>query len=193
MYFQKNQVCKIPPRGGTNVFLARGLLIFHILLTTVCDTIYHDMVSSQFDTQKYMYLWKHYAPAATKSKKGRRSSEGHKVIDLGVIWNSIISWVYMPNMKLLTLTVTANVKVDNRLTDRQTDRTKTICTHHSIRGHKNQNDTYHNTASVSLMEFFKELNYKNNDLGMKYFMILCNFCKLFHRYTCTCMCIIFTE
>ena len=29
MYFQKNQVCKIPPRGGggTNVFLARGLKI----------------------------------------------------------------------------------------------------------------------------------------------------------------------
>ena len=25
MYFSKNQVCKIPPRGGTNVFLARGL------------------------------------------------------------------------------------------------------------------------------------------------------------------------
>ena len=26
MYFKINQVCKIPPRGGTNVFLARGLL-----------------------------------------------------------------------------------------------------------------------------------------------------------------------
>ena len=25
MYFKINQVCKIPPRGGTNVFLARGL------------------------------------------------------------------------------------------------------------------------------------------------------------------------
>ena len=25
MFFKKNQVCKIPPRGGTNVFLARGL------------------------------------------------------------------------------------------------------------------------------------------------------------------------
>ena len=28
MYFQKNQVCKIPPRGGTNVFLASFQFIF---------------------------------------------------------------------------------------------------------------------------------------------------------------------
>ena len=28
MFFKENQVCKIPPRGGgTNVFLARGLLL----------------------------------------------------------------------------------------------------------------------------------------------------------------------
>ena len=35
MHFQKNQVCKIPPRGGTNVFLARGLLtvIFCLVFT----------------------------------------------------------------------------------------------------------------------------------------------------------------
>ena len=33
--------------------------------------------------------------------------QGHKVIDLGVIWKDFISWVYMPNtsMKSLSLTV----------------------------------------------------------------------------------------
>ena len=31
-------------------------------------------------------------------------SEGHKVIDLAVIWKGIIIWVFMPNMKPLSLT-----------------------------------------------------------------------------------------
>ena len=53
---------------------------------------------------------KHYGipPAATKSKKlflASRWSQGHKVIDLGVIWKDIISGVCMPNMKSLSLMV----------------------------------------------------------------------------------------
>ena len=32
-------------------------------------------------------------------------SQGHKVIDLGVIWKRVISEVCMPNMKSLSLTV----------------------------------------------------------------------------------------
>ena len=40
MYFKKNQVCKMPPRGGgTNVFLARGLL------SVFCDDKF---ISSQY-------------------------------------------------------------------------------------------------------------------------------------------------
>ena len=31
--------------------------------------------------------------------------QGHKVIDLGVNWKGLISWVYIPNMKSLSLTV----------------------------------------------------------------------------------------
>ena len=73
-----------------------------------------------------MYIWfnknqgvfvKHYGipPAATKSKKLvqlQGQSQGHKVIDLGVIWKGVISGVCMPNMK--SLSVIAKVKVDNR-------------------------------------------------------------------------------
>ena len=47
----------------------------------------------------------------------------------------------MPNMKSLSLTVIANVKVDNRQqTDRQTDKQtgqKQYAPDHSIRGHEN--------------------------------------------------------
>ena len=48
-------------------------------------------------------------PAATKSKKAifsnKGQSQGHKVINLGVIWKGIISGVYMPNIKFLPLMV----------------------------------------------------------------------------------------
>ena len=48
-------------------------------------------------------------PAATKSKKSyfnsKGQSQGHKVIDVGVIWKGIIIGVCMPNMKSLPLTV----------------------------------------------------------------------------------------
>ena len=53
-----------------------------------------------------------------------------KVNDLGVIWKGIISWVCMPSMKSPSLygsKVIAKVKVDNRQTNKQTDRTKAIC------------------------------------------------------------------
>ena len=47
-------------------------------------------------------------PVATKSTKAifrAKVSQGHKVIDLGVISKGIISGVCMPNMKYLPLTV----------------------------------------------------------------------------------------
>ena len=50
-----------------------------------------------------------YAPGSNKVQKSfferKGQSQGHKVIDLGVIWKGIISWVCMPNMKSLPLTV----------------------------------------------------------------------------------------
>ena len=61
---------------------------------------------------------KHYAPGGNKLQG---KSQGHKVIDLGVIWKSVISGVYMPNMKSISYSskVSAKVKVDNRQTNRQ--------------------------------------------------------------------------
>ena len=47
-------------------------------------------------------------PTATKAKKlflRKGQSQGHKVIDLGVIWKGITGGVCMPNMKSLPLTV----------------------------------------------------------------------------------------
>ena len=56
-----------------------------------------------------------YAPSGNKVEEGifsflalykyKGQSEGHKVIDLGVIWKGILSGVCMPNMKSLSLTV----------------------------------------------------------------------------------------
>ena len=50
-----------------------------------------------------------YAPGGNKVQKSyfksKGQSQGHKVIDLGVIQKGIISGVCMPNMKSLTLTV----------------------------------------------------------------------------------------
>ena len=46
-------------------------------------------------------------PAATKSKKIfylQGKSQGHKVIDLGVIWKDVINGVCMQNIKSLSLT-----------------------------------------------------------------------------------------
>ena len=54
-------------------------------------------------------LWNTMPPAATESEKSyfyhEGQSQGHRVIDLGVIWKGIISWVSMPNMKPLSLRV----------------------------------------------------------------------------------------
>ena len=44
-------------------------------------------------------------PVALTSKKLQGQSQGHKVIDLGVIWKVVNSGVRMPNMKSLFLTV----------------------------------------------------------------------------------------
>ena len=57
-----------------------------------------------------MCLWNtDYAPGGNKVQKSyferKGQSQGHKVIDPGVIWKGIISRVYMPNMKSLPLTV----------------------------------------------------------------------------------------
>ena len=54
--------------------------------------------------------------------KPQGQSQGHKVIDLGVIWKGVISRVCMPNMKSLSLMVQ---KLKRRLkltTDRQTNK-----------------------------------------------------------------------
>ena len=61
-----------------------------------------------------------YAPGGNKGQ-----SQGHKVIDLDVIWKGIISGVCMPNLKSLSLAfqkLEQKVKVDNRQTDKQTNR-----------------------------------------------------------------------
>ena len=55
-------------------------------------------------------LWNtDYAPGGNKVQKRyfqiKGQSQGHKVIDLGVIWKGIISGVFMPNMKFLSLTI----------------------------------------------------------------------------------------
>ena len=55
-------------------------------------------------------LWNtEYAPGGNKVQKSyfksKGQSQGHKVIDLGVIWKGIISGVCMPNMKFLPLMV----------------------------------------------------------------------------------------
>ena len=55
-------------------------------------------------------LWNNdYTPGGNNVQisyfKGKGQSQGHKVIDLGVIWKVIISGVFMPNMKSLLLTV----------------------------------------------------------------------------------------
>ena len=49
----------------------------------------------------------------------------------------------MPNMKSISCgsKSIAKVKVDNRLTDRQTDKTKKYAPDHSIQGHKKYNFT----------------------------------------------------
>ena len=49
---------------------------------------------------------KHYA-TATKSEKvflHKGQSQGHKVIDRGVIWKNAISRIRMPNMKSVSFT-----------------------------------------------------------------------------------------
>ena len=52
-------------------------------------------------------LWKTNALVATKYKidyfQYKGHSQGYKVFDLGVILKGFISWVYMPNMKPLSL------------------------------------------------------------------------------------------
>ena len=57
---------------------------------------------------------KHYAHGSNKVGKAifsvRGQRQGHKVIDLSVIWKGI-----------------AKVRVNNRQTDRETNRIKTIC------------------------------------------------------------------
>ena len=49
---------------------------------------------------------------------GKGHSQGHKVIDLGVIWKGFISWVYMPTMKSYGLKVMVKV-IFARVTGRQ--------------------------------------------------------------------------
>ena len=63
---------------------------------------------------------KHYAPITTKSEKiflnMKVKYQCHKVTDLGVIWKSIISGVWMQNMNYTSVTVPKNVakvEVDN--------------------------------------------------------------------------------
>ena len=83
---------------------------------------------------------KHYSmpPGSNKVQKAIFSFKVKvNVIDLGVIWKGIISGVCMPNIKSLSLTVQ---KLKRRLkltTDRQTDRTKTICPRSFDPRHKN--------------------------------------------------------
>ena len=70
-------------------------------------------------------LWNTMPPAATKSKKlflASSQNQGHKVIDLGVIWKGVISGVCMPNIKSLSLTVQMLEPRLKLTTDRQTNR-----------------------------------------------------------------------
>ena len=70
-------------------------------------------------------------PVATKSKSYfllQGQIQGHKVIDLGVIWKGVISGVCMPKYEVSIsygATIIAKVKVDNKQTDKQTGQ-KTI-------------------------------------------------------------------
>ena len=83
--------------------------------------------------------------AATKSKRYfylQGQSQGHYVIDLGVIWKGIISEERMPNMKALSLVVQkleqmlklTTDKQINRQTNKQTGQ-KQYAPDYSIRGH----------------------------------------------------------
>ena len=86
-------------------------------------------------------LWafvKHYMPlVATKSKKAIFSTKFKvKVIDLGIFWKDIISWVCMPNMKSLSPTLQKLQLKLELTTDKQTGQ-KQHTQDHSIRGQKN--------------------------------------------------------
>ena len=90
-----------------------------------------------------MCLWNTSPPRRQQSPKSnfyiQGQSQGHKVIDLGVIWKGVISGLCMPNLNLYLLygsKVIVKVKVDNRQTEKQTDRTKTICPRSFDPGHK---------------------------------------------------------
>ena len=68
----------------------------------------------------------------------------HKDIDLVNIWKDIISWVCLPNMKSLYSDIIANVKVDNRQTNKWTDKQtnkqmeqKQYAPNHSIQEYEN--------------------------------------------------------
>ena len=69
---------------------------------------------------------KHFAPDSKKVQKSYfkhiAQSQGHKAINLGVIWKGIISRVCIPNMKSLSLTVKQLKRRLKLTTERQTDR-----------------------------------------------------------------------
>ena len=56
-----------------------------------------------------MCLWNMNGPGGNKVQicyfYYKSQGQGYKVIDPGVIWKDFISWVCMPNMKSLSLTV----------------------------------------------------------------------------------------
>ena len=73
-----------------------------LVFKQICNTI--------ILTKIKVCLWNTgYAPSDNKVKKSyyklQGRSQGHKVIDLGVIWKGVFSGVCMPSMKSLSLTV----------------------------------------------------------------------------------------
>ena len=86
---------------------------------------------------------KDYAPGSNRVCesyfKHEGQSQGHKVIDVGVIWKGIISKSMHAKYEVSSShdsKVMAKVKVDNKQTNRQDIK---YAPDHSIRGHKNYN------------------------------------------------------
>ena len=65
--------------------------------------------TSPYNNGKYISLWNTMPSVTSKSKThifwNKGQSQNQKVIDFGVIWKGIISWICMPNMKSPFLTI----------------------------------------------------------------------------------------
>ena len=79
-----------------------------VAFSRYCNYLKWNKVQFYLQKKNQDVLWNTISLAATVWKRyfqHEGQSQGHNVIDLGVIWKGIISWVNLRNMKPLSFTV----------------------------------------------------------------------------------------